>query len=137
MVAHTGGIGAAARQLGITQPALTAALRKLEADVGATLFVRDHRGAHLTASGRELAVVATETLRALEDAKQRIVDVEREPAGKVVIAVETNRKDPNHRILNEARERLNGARDARGRKLEVIPLPMPAPLVFDGQRLPA
>jgi DNA-binding transcriptional LysR family regulator len=86
MVAHTGRIGAAARQLGITQPALTAALRKLEADVGATLFVRDHRGAHLTASGRELAVVATETLRALEDAKQRIVDVEREPAGKVVIA---------------------------------------------------
>jgi agmatine deiminase len=57
--------------------------------------------------------------------------------GKVVIAVETNRKDPNHRILSQARERLNGARDARGRKLEVIPLPMPAQLVFDGQRLPA
>lgn len=86
MVAHTGKIGAAARQLGITQPALTAALRKLEHDVGATLLVRDHRGAHLTASGRELATVATETLRALEDAKQRIVDVEKEPAGKVVIA---------------------------------------------------
>ncbi|HVJ20440.1 MAG TPA: agmatine deiminase family protein [Polyangiaceae bacterium] len=57
--------------------------------------------------------------------------------GKVVIAVETNRKDPNFRLLGEARERLNGARDARGRKLEVIPLPMPAPIVFDGQRLPA
>jgi DNA-binding transcriptional LysR family regulator len=86
MVAHTGRIGAAARQLGITQPALTAALKKLEDEVGATLLVRDHRGAHLTASGRELAAVATETLRALEDAKQRIVDVEKEPAGKVVIA---------------------------------------------------
>lgn len=85
MVAHTGKIGAAARQLGITQPALTAALKKLEDDVGATLLVRDHRGAHLTASGRELAQVATETLRVLEEAKQRIVDVEREPAGKVVI----------------------------------------------------
>jgi agmatine deiminase len=57
--------------------------------------------------------------------------------GKVAIAVETNRKDPNHRPLSEARERLNAARDARGRKLEVIPLPMPAPLLFDGQRLPA
>ncbi len=57
--------------------------------------------------------------------------------GTVVIAVETNRKDPNHRLLGEARERLNAARDARGRKLEVIPLPMPAPLLFDGQRLPA
>jgi DNA-binding transcriptional LysR family regulator len=86
MVAHTGGIGSAARQLGITQPALTAALRKLEADVGATLLLRDHRGAHLTASGRELVAVATETLRALDEAKQRIVDVEREPAGRISIA---------------------------------------------------
>ena len=86
MVAHTGRIGEAARQLGITQPALTASLRKLEADVGATLLVRDHRGAHLTASGKELATIATETLRVLEQAKQRIVDVEREPAGRVVIA---------------------------------------------------
>ena len=85
MVVHTGRIGAAARQLGITQPALTAALKKLEDDVGATLLVRDHRGAHLTASGRELAQVATETLRLLEAARQRIVDVEREPAGRVVI----------------------------------------------------
>ncbi len=57
--------------------------------------------------------------------------------GRVVVAVEQNRKDENHRILLRARERLNAARDARGRKLEVIPLPMPAPLVFDGQRLPA
>jgi agmatine deiminase len=57
--------------------------------------------------------------------------------GKVVIAVETGRKDLNYRVLGEARERLNAARDARGRKLEVIPLPMPAPVVFDGQRLPA
>lgn len=86
MVAHAGGIGAAARQLGITQPALTAALRKLEADIGATLFVRDHRGAHLTASGRELLGIATETLRTLEEARRRIVDVEREPAGRVTIA---------------------------------------------------
>jgi agmatine deiminase len=55
----------------------------------------------------------------------------------VVVAVETKRKDPNFRPLSEAREQLNGARDARGRKLEVIPLPMPAPLSFAGQRLPA
>jgi DNA-binding transcriptional LysR family regulator len=86
MVAHTGGIGSAARQLGITQPALTAALRKLEASVGATLLVRDHRGAHLTASGRELLAVASDTLRTLAEARQRIVDVEREPAGRIQLA---------------------------------------------------
>jgi agmatine deiminase len=57
--------------------------------------------------------------------------------GKVVVALEPNKQDPNHKILARARERLVGARDARGRKLEVIALPMPAPVVFDGQRLPA
>jgi agmatine deiminase len=57
--------------------------------------------------------------------------------GKVVLALEPNKQDPNHKILARARERLVGARDARGRRLEVIALPMPAPVVFDGQRLPA
>jgi agmatine deiminase len=57
--------------------------------------------------------------------------------GKIVLALEPNKQDPNHKILARARERLVGARDARGRKLEVIALPMPAPVVFDGQRLPA
>ena len=27
--------------------------------------------------------------------------------------------------------------DQQGRKLEVVPLPMPAPVVFNGQRVPA
>ncbi len=57
--------------------------------------------------------------------------------GKIVLAREPNRKDPNHRVLASAAERLRGARDARGRKLEVIPLPMPSPVAFAGQRLPA
>jgi agmatine deiminase len=57
--------------------------------------------------------------------------------GKVVLAAEANRKDENYRPLSEARERLRGARDARGRRIEVISLPMPEPVVFDGQRLPA
>jgi agmatine deiminase len=57
--------------------------------------------------------------------------------GKIVLATEKNRKDANYRPLREAHERLVGARDARGRRLEVIPLPMPEPVVFDEQRLPA
>jgi agmatine deiminase len=57
--------------------------------------------------------------------------------GRVVVAQEKNARDPNYRILAEARERLEGARDARGRGLDVIPLPMPAPVVFDRLRLPA
>jgi agmatine deiminase len=57
--------------------------------------------------------------------------------GRVVLAQEKNARDANYRILAEARERLEGARDARGRGLDVIPLPMPAPVVFDRLRLPA
>jgi len=39
--------------------------------------------------------------------------------------------------MEENIRRLRDARDARGRKLEVIDLPMPQPVVFEGQRLPA
>jgi agmatine deiminase len=57
--------------------------------------------------------------------------------GIVVVSDERNRRDPNYRVLAEARERLEGARDARGRQLEVVQLPMPAPLYYGKQRLPA
>ena len=57
--------------------------------------------------------------------------------GVVVLAAEDDPRDANHRALAENRERLATARDAKGRALEVVPLPMPAPLFFDGVRLPA
>ena len=57
--------------------------------------------------------------------------------GKIVLAAETRRRDANYKPLREALERLVGARDAQGRRVEVIPLPMPEPVVFDEQRLPA
>lgn len=55
----------------------------------------------------------------------------------VVLCRETNPKDPNHRPLEENRERLEGAKLQDGSRPEVVFLPMPAPVVFDGQRLPA
>jgi agmatine deiminase len=57
--------------------------------------------------------------------------------GVVVLAAEDDPRDANYRALAENRERLQGARDAKGRALEVVPLPMPAPLFFDDTRLPA
>jgi agmatine deiminase len=55
----------------------------------------------------------------------------------VLLAREQNRRDANHGPLEEARERLSGARDARGRRIEVIRLPMPRPVHFARERLPA
>jgi agmatine deiminase len=57
--------------------------------------------------------------------------------GVVVLCQEPRRGDPNHRKLAAAKERLAGARDARGRKLQIVPLPMPDPVVHGRQRLPA
>jgi agmatine deiminase len=57
--------------------------------------------------------------------------------GAVVAAVEKDPGDENFEPLRENLERLRGLTDAEGRPLEVSTLPMPAPLFFDGQRLPA
>jgi agmatine deiminase len=55
----------------------------------------------------------------------------------VVLAEETNAADANYAPLRENRERLEGATTADGRRLRIVPLPMPAPLSLDGVRLPA
>jgi agmatine deiminase len=57
--------------------------------------------------------------------------------GTVVACVEDDERDPNHAPLRENLERLEGARLEDGSRLQVIPLPLPSPLFFDGQRLPA
>ncbi|MFO7178796.1 MAG: agmatine deiminase family protein, partial [Pseudomonadota bacterium] len=59
------------------------------------------------------------------------------PGRTILLAQEPRRRDANHRVLEEARERLEGARNAKGQKLEIVRLPMPEPVAFDGQRLPA
>lgn len=57
--------------------------------------------------------------------------------GKVLLAEEKNPRDPNFAPLEESRERLEGARDAKGRRLEILRLPMPAPILWGEERLPA
>jgi agmatine deiminase len=57
--------------------------------------------------------------------------------GTVVLCHERRADDPNYRVLAENRERLEGMRLEDGAKLEVVALPMPEPLAFDGMRLPA
>jgi len=55
----------------------------------------------------------------------------------VVLCRETDPRDANYRMLEENRERLAGMKVEDGSTVEVVPLPMPAPLCFDGRRLPA
>ena len=55
----------------------------------------------------------------------------------VVTAVETNPDDPNYESLRENIRRLRAATDQDGKPLAIIELPMPAPVIFEGRRLPA
>ena len=55
----------------------------------------------------------------------------------LVICREKNTSDENHTLLEENIERLQDMRLEDGSKPEVVHLPMPEPLWFDGMRLPA
>lgn len=55
----------------------------------------------------------------------------------VACIIEANPGDENYRFLQENHERLQGARDQDGNKLTIVCLPCPAPVLFDGARLPA
>jgi len=55
----------------------------------------------------------------------------------VVLCRESDPEDDNYAALEENRERLEGFRLETGSKINVIDLPMPESLYFDGRRLPA
>jgi agmatine deiminase len=55
----------------------------------------------------------------------------------VVTTVESDPNDPNYEPLRENIRRLREASDQGGKSLSIIELPMPAPVFFEGRRLPA
>ena len=55
----------------------------------------------------------------------------------VVLVQEEKSNDDNYYILKENKERLQNIYLPNGKMLNIIPLPMPSPLAFKGQRLPA
>lgn len=56
---------------------------------------------------------------------------------KIVIGIETNRRDRNYKVLQDARKQLDALRDQDGNPFEIIEIPMPGRVEYDGQRLPA
>jgi agmatine deiminase len=58
-------------------------------------------------------------------------------ARTAVVAQVDDPSDENYGRLRENKTRLERASDQDGKPLRVVPLPMPAPLHFDGRRLPA
>jgi LysR family transcriptional regulator, mexEF-oprN operon transcriptional activator len=68
VVADSGSVTSAASRLYLTQPAVSAALRRLTTSVGVPLFVRQGRGLALTSRGERLRASLRPHLQALVDA---------------------------------------------------------------------
>ena len=73
-----------------------------------------------------------------DDTHGHVDDLARFVDARTVVAVtEDDPTDANYDRLRENAERLARMTDQDAAPLRVVPLPMPAPLSFDGQRLPA
>jgi len=71
-VAESGGFTAAAERLGTTKAMVSAQVRQLEAELGATLFTRTTRKVMLTEAGQQLHGECTPLLHELEAALDRV-----------------------------------------------------------------
>jgi agmatine deiminase len=73
-----------------------------------------------------------------DDTHGHVDDITRFVGPQTIVTVtEPNSADENHLPLAENLERLRHARNPEGHSYHIVELPMPAPVVFQGQRLPA
>jgi len=87
-VARSGKISIAADRLHLSQPAVTAQVRKLEEALRTSLFVRSAQGMVMTAAGKRLYEVARQIETLLSRAEE-VVGGAQQPQGRLVIAAST------------------------------------------------
>ena len=85
VVAEVGSMSGAAQRIGISQPAVTSAMRRLEEHFETTLLFRNSRGVELTDTGLEVLRYAEEMLALHEQAHQRVLGLESTEVGSFVI----------------------------------------------------
>ena len=71
-VANAGGISAAAREIHLTQPAVSMQLKELETSCGVTLYERSGRGIKLTNAGETVLNTATVILDTLRNTQESL-----------------------------------------------------------------
>ncbi len=73
-----------------------------------------------------------------DDTSGHIDDLARFVSPDIVVAcVERNKEDENYEVLKNNFELLKNSTDQDGKPLNIITLPMPAPVMHEGQRCPA
>jgi DNA-binding transcriptional LysR family regulator len=88
-VAEIGRISEASKQLHLSQPAVTAQIRKLEEALRTPLFLRSVRGVSLTAAGRKLLDYARQVRRLVEEASDQVATHREALSGALTIAAST------------------------------------------------
>jgi molybdate transport repressor ModE-like protein len=83
LIAEHGTFTQAARRAGLSQPALTASIQRLEEAMGARLLHRGRGGASLTAAGEALLPRARAALAAVEDGRRAVAEVSGLTRGEV------------------------------------------------------
>jgi len=73
-----------------------------------------------------------------DDTHGHVDDITRFVAHNTIVTmIEPNPKDKNHAPLQENLRRLKSATDQDGKAFDIVELPMPTPVIFEGRRLPA
>jgi DNA-binding transcriptional LysR family regulator len=93
VVAEQGNLGRAADHLGLSQPALSKSLKRLEDALEVRLFRRSASGMELTAEGSLLLLRARELRHSLRNIAREVSDVSRGHAGHINIGVGPNAND--------------------------------------------
>lgn len=88
-VAVCGNISGAARNLFISQPAISKAISKLEANLSAVLFIRSSRGVKLTAEGELLFAQVDTAFHAIRQGEEQLRKNQKLGVGKLSIGVST------------------------------------------------
>jgi len=84
-VIDSGSFTLAARTLGVSQPSVSLAIRRLEERVGTPLVVRTRKRVTASRPGETLAAGARLAFEALGSSISRMADEQSEPAGRVVL----------------------------------------------------
>jgi DNA-binding transcriptional LysR family regulator len=86
-IVRAGGIGAAARQLNKQQPSVSAALKRLEDHVGATLLHRTAAGVEMTAAGKAMMALCEDMLESARMMPHQIAQATKRVEGVVRIQI--------------------------------------------------
>ncbi|PNU06780.1 LysR family transcriptional regulator [Novosphingobium guangzhouense] len=86
-IVRAGGIGAAARELNKQQPSISAALKRLEDHVGATLLTRSAHGVEMTAAGKAMMALCEDMLETARLVPHQIAQAVRRVEGVVRIQI--------------------------------------------------